>query len=607
MKKIFLALFALLAVAFNAKADNLVEGQQYKIVTLDGTKALSCGETAQNNVHLKLTALSNEEEGQVWTLYRIGEYWGITSYLGAFNIDNPAKNHTGFNNELCLWKTENSENQRWTFEDAGDGTYYMIPFENAQKCYAEDADGNFTWQDKAADKRVKLVKYEVPPFVLNGITSGKYYRICSPDGKMALSNSGSTANDLVVSMTSTNQSDEGQIWQITHKNGFWQIKSYCGNVCLDNPAEAHGKFHNQLIQWKTSGGENQRWVFEVIGDNYYMIPYQNATAADKCYGYNEDGVFIYQDKGGKNTQLRLIETTPPTCPVAKVEGFYALQSLCVFPDYIYASEGRFVTFADNGASSLAKNYTYAGSRLYVEADEDGQVTMTLPQADNKVVVVDGTTLKASATAAANKFTLFMNTEELNVDTRVALHAGSTVSSPVAATLSLVGADANGSGLKIASTALNNSFAFRLVALPAAEEVEQLKTIIDEAKAINGLSGDDATQLNTAIKQAQSELDYPYLTKQDVVLDVAELQTAIDAAKAVLSGANSSCLNGNVTAIDEAQNNAVRIVAQNHRIVVYNAQNVRIFNAAGQRQQNGVQLPSGAYVVKADGKVVKVVL
>lgn len=64
MKKIFLTLFALLAFAFNVQADNIVSGQKYKIVTLDGTKALSCGEVAKNNVTLTLTDLSDTEEGQ---------------------------------------------------------------------------------------------------------------------------------------------------------------------------------------------------------------------------------------------------------------------------------------------------------------------------------------------------------------------------------------------------------------------------------------------------------------------------------------------------------------------------------------------------------------
>ena len=116
----------------------------------------------------------------------------------------------------------------------------------------------------------------------------------------------------------------------------------------------------------------------------------------------------------------------------------------------------------------------------------------------------------------------------------------------------------------------------------------------------------AAALNAAITQAQSELDYPYLTKQDVVLDVADLQSAIDVANATLGG-NSQGINGNVTGIDEAQTSAIRVEALNHRITVYGAQNVRIFNAAGQRQAANTVLPSGAYIVKADGKVVKVVL
>ena len=83
MKKIFLTLFALLAFAFNVQADNIVSGQKYKIVTLDGTKALSCGEVAKNDVRLTLTNLSDTEEGQVWVLTQNGDYWGITSAMGA--------------------------------------------------------------------------------------------------------------------------------------------------------------------------------------------------------------------------------------------------------------------------------------------------------------------------------------------------------------------------------------------------------------------------------------------------------------------------------------------------------------------------------------------
>ena len=173
MKKIFLTLLALLAVTFTAQADAIVSGQQYKIVTLDGTKALTCGATAKNDVTLTLADLSDTDGGQVWTLTANGDYWGITSALGNFNIDNPSSNHDGFHNQLCLWQTNGGNNQKWTFEAADDDTYYMIPFENAAKCYALDADGKFTFQDKAADTRVKLVKYVEPEVTINGITSGK--------------------------------------------------------------------------------------------------------------------------------------------------------------------------------------------------------------------------------------------------------------------------------------------------------------------------------------------------------------------------------------------------------------------------------------------------
>lgn len=603
MKKIFLTLLALLAVTFTAQADAIVSGQQYKIVTLDGTKALTCGATAKNDVTLTLADLSDTDGGQVWTLTANGDYWGITSALGNFNIDNPSSNHDGFHNQLCLWQTNGGNNQKWTFEAADDDTYYMIPFENANKCYALDADGKFTFQDKAADTRVKLVKYVEPEVTINGITSGKYYRICSPDKAMALSNNASTANDLVVSMTAFEKNDLGQIWQLTYKGGYWQVKSACGNVCLDNPAEAHSKFNNQLIQWKTSGGENQKWTFEVVDDGFYMIPFESA---EKCYGYNDNGVFIFQDKGGENTKLALVEATLPTTPVANVNGYYTIQALSTYPAYNYTSEGRFLSFSTTGAASLNKSYTYEASRLYISCDENGVATITLPQAD-KALTTASNTLKAAATDGASKYVIYMNTDELGIDTRVAIHAGETYNAALSgAQLNLLAANTAGTGVTIANAQLTNSFTFRLVALPAADDVEALKTIIDEAKAITGLNEEAAAALNAAITQAQSELDYPYLTKQDVVLDVADLQSAIDVANATLGG-NSQGINGNVTGIDEAQTSAIRVEALNHRITVYGAQNVRIFNAAGQRQAANTILPSGAYIVKADGKVVKVVL
>lgn len=602
MKKIFLTLFALLAVTFTAQADAIVSGQQYKIVTLDGTKALTCGATAKNNVTLTLADLSDTDGGQVWTLNANGDYWGITSALGNFNIDNPSSNHAGFSNQLCLWQTSGGDNQKWTFEAADDDTYYMIPFENANKCYAVDAEGKFTFQDKASDTRVKLVKYVEPEITIDGITSGKYYRICSPDKAIALSNNASTANDLVVSMTAFDKNDLGQIWQISYKSGYWQIKSACGNVCLDNPAEAHAKFNNQLIQWQTSGGNNQKWKFEVVDDGYYMIPFENA---EKCYGYNDNGVFIFQDKGGENTKLVLVEATLPTNPVANVNGYYAIQALSTYPAYNYTSEGRFLSFNSTGVTSLSKNYTYEASRLYISCDENGVATISLPQA-NKVVTTASNALKAT-TDEASKYVIYMNTDELGIDTRVAIHAGDTYDAALSgAQLNLLAATAAGTNVAVSNAQLTNAFTFRLVALPAADDVDALKTAIDEAKAITGLSDEASAALKTAIAQAQSELDYPYLTKQDVVLDVADLQSAIDAANATLGG-NSQGINGNLTGIDEAQASAIRVVALNHRITVYGAQNVRIFNAAGQRQAANTVLPSGTYVVKADGKVVKVVL
>ena len=197
------------------------------------------------------------------------------------------------------------------------------------------------------------------------IISGQAYKICTADGKYALTNEGSTANDKVLKMVAIDDDDEGQLWVLTQNNGYWTIKSSLGNVCIDNPSEAHAKFNNQVIQWQASGGNNQKWTFEAVDDNYYcMIPFENAN---KCYGYNDEGTFTFQDKGGDNTRLQIIKA--PTQPIANVNGYYALQAVSIFPTYIYASEGKFLSFSTtSGSASLSNTYSYEKSRFYITTD-----------------------------------------------------------------------------------------------------------------------------------------------------------------------------------------------------------------------------------------------
>ena len=604
MKKIFLTLFALLAFAFNVQADNIVSGQKYKIVTLDGTKAVSCGEQAKNNVTLTLTDLSDTEEGQVWVLTQNGDYWGVTSAMGAFNIDNPAENHSGFSNQLCLWQTSGGNNQKWTFEAASDDTYYMIPFENAAKCYAADADGKFTFQDKGDDTRVKLVKYVEPVITIDGITSGNYYQICTFDMSAALSNNGSTANNTILTMQPFDAKDEGQIWQITRSGQYWTIKSSVGNVNIDNPSASDNANYHKLLQWQTSGGNNQKWTFEKAdGDAYYMVPFENA---EKCYGYNADGTMTFQDKADA-VRVKLVEAKPVSLTNAVANGYYCIQAVSVYPDYNYNSEGRFVSFDANGNAALSTDYTYQGSRLLVTTDDEGVATITLPQSDVNVTV-EGSSVKSSATAEASKFVMFLDEDEWSLDSHLAIHAGNTVEAKSGNALSFVAPDAAGTSLTVANKVAKNAFTFRLVPLPASAETDKLQQAISNAQQVlAGLEeGEKAEALKQAITLAQSELDYPYLTTNDVAYDVDVLNSTVSEVTQG-KGTINSFDQGDVTSINDSKAQGVRVYTKFGGIVVENAKQYNIYNAAGQQVGGNITLPHGSYVVVADGQIVKVVL
>lgn len=438
------------------------------------------------------------------------------------------------------------------------------------------------------------------------IESGQTFRICTADGKYALTNGGSTANDVVLKMVALDDDDEGQYWIFTKDGDYWTIKSSLGNVNIDNPSAAHASFNNQLCQWKTSGGTNQKWTFTEVDDEFYnMIPYENAN---KCYAYNEDGTFTFQDKGGEGAKLQLIKA--PTIPTAKISGYYALQTVSIFPSYIYASEGKFLSFSPtSGSASLSTTYSYEKSRFYITTDENGILSITMPQNDSYVYNT-GTILKTAKQSvdtykANRKFVGYINTPTIGFDTRLALHVGTTTDASAKSTLKFVVSNNAGSGVTTSTILTNNAYCFRLVKLPANKEVDQLHSSIAAAnELLKTLTGDDATLLKEAVAKAQDELDYPYLTEKDIVNDLNDLNKVIES---VQTNQGSMQLQPGLTGIDQTQGHAVSVNVENHTIIVKNAQHATIYNAQGIVQPQGTTLPSGSYVVVADGKTFKVAL
>ncbi len=437
------------------------------------------------------------------------------------------------------------------------------------------------------------------------IISGQAYKICTADGKYALSNEGSTANDKVLKMVTIDDDDEGQLWIFTESNGYWTIKSSLGNVCIDNPSEAHAKFNNQVVQWKSSGGNNQKWTFAEVDDNFYnMIPYENAN---KCYGYNDEGTFTFQDKGGENTRLQIIKA--PTQPVAKVNGYYALQAVSIFPTYIYASEGKFLSFSPtSGSASLSNTYSYERSRFYITTDENGIASITMPQ-NNGYIYGTGTAIKFAKQTVDHKdashFVIYTDDKTMGFDTKVALHVGTTTDASSKSSIKFVQSTNVGTSVTATNVITSNAFCFRLVKLPANKEVDQLHSSIAAANdLLKSLTGEDATLLKEAVAKAQDELDYPYLTEKDIVNDLNDLNKVIEQ---VQTNQGAMQMQHQTTGVDQAQKSQVSVSIENHGIVIKNAQHATIYNAQGVKQAEGTVLPSGAYVVVADGQTFKVAL
>lgn len=438
--------------------------------------------------------------------------------------------------------------------------------------------------------------------------SGQTYRICTADGLSALTNGGSANNNVVLRMTAVDDADEGQLWELTESSGYWQIKSSVGNVCADNPSESHAKWNNQLLQWQTSGGNNQKWKFVAADDgNYFMVPYENSA---KCYGYNDDGTFTLRAKTDANSQIKLVKASLPTAPKPLPDGYYALQAVSAYPSYNYMSEGRFLSFSTSGSASLTTNYTYTKSRFLLKTDADGITTITLPQS-NLYVYLNSASLKGAKEDVDTyrdkaSFVFFMNTDEFGLDTRVAIHTGNTSEASLTESLKCLAANSTGSNVSASSLTLSNAFTFRLVPLPAKDDVDKLESAIAQAEALLSTLTDEqaVADVKAAIAAAQDELDYPYLTSSDVVKDITALLKVTDR---YTSGSSTENASGNTTGIDDAHASSVTVSTANHRISVTGATHVSVYNAEGRTVSIDGTLPSGVYVVVADGETFKVTL
>ncbi len=438
------------------------------------------------------------------------------------------------------------------------------------------------------------------------LVSGESYRICSLDGQMALTNGGSTANNAILRMSTFDAEDQGQVWELTKSNGYWQIKSAMGNVCADNPSESHSNWGNQLIQWQTSGGNNQKWTFKEVDGSYYMIPYESSNGK-KGYGYSENGKLTFQEVGGENTRFLLQRVSANALKPLHLNGYYTLQALSTFPDYAYKADGRFLHISEKGASSLTNGYSYEASRFLITSDDAGHLSITMPQNGTYLYATTSGVRTVATTdeshLAASTFMFYADGDTLTLDSRIAFGVGESSPSTRTSELKCLLPTAGGSTLTIQNRALNKNLTFRLVALPAAENIDALAKAIADAKAtLAELPEDQAATLQAAIATAQSELDYPYVTKKEVAADVATLTKAVETAREA-AGLKTQPATG----ISQAETAAVRptLTVRGGVIRVAGAKTVRIYNTAGQLQPAGQQLPAGAYIVKADAYTFKV--
>jgi beta-galactosidase len=154
------ACFLSILLPLGGLAQEFDTGVMYKIVNSDGL-VLDNRMDSGNGDKIWASSEHAGDEGQLWSLTRVGEYYLISTLYGGKSIDN-ANIHSGDGNATMLWDTDRENaNQQWRIEAAENGMY-RVTSRNSSMGWAvsvSDTNDRQLWQIADVSPKLQIASW----------------------------------------------------------------------------------------------------------------------------------------------------------------------------------------------------------------------------------------------------------------------------------------------------------------------------------------------------------------------------------------------------------------------------------------------------------------
>ena len=312
---IFVCLFA----ATQLWAEQPIEGYTYRILSSDGSKAMSNRDVPTHDALLYMDEVNQSSAGQQWTFYQVGNAWLVYNYTYGQAADMALT--AAAPGRLLQWEPTCSSNQCFSVQPVA-GTANLV-----QLLCAADPTQAITIQADGALQMTKNLTDEATYFRLENTgeyhaanipMKGRYYTIAHYGSDYVLNNRGVKDNDALIYADPAEEiTDEDCTWQLRRNSdavNWFQLYNPFAGKAMDMALSGV----KRPLQWDPSyTNMNQQVTFTLkeAAHGLYQISCRKEKSTEVYYLIVEDRqVKMSMTPDEENSYFTLTEVVPANLP-----------------------------------------------------------------------------------------------------------------------------------------------------------------------------------------------------------------------------------------------------------------------------------------------------
>lgn len=323
LPKLLTLAFACLFSAMQLWAVQPSDGNVYRILSPDGSQAVSNAEDPSRSALLWMDDMNDNSVGQQWTFYEVGDTWLIYNYRCGQAIDMALT--AAEPGRLLQWDPTCSSNQCFIVQPIA-GTADLVQLlcaADPAQAVCRASDGALRMTDKLTDEatRFKLDDTGVHR-AANIALLNRYYNIAHATTRYVLGNRDvMTNNALIYADPIEETSEDSRTWQLRRSKdeediNWYQSYNPYAMQAMDMALKTNAK---RPLQWNSElYNPNQQLIFTLVDpeNGLYQISCLKEKSTDVYYiTVDNRKVMMSMNPTPENSYFTLTEVTPTNLPV----------------------------------------------------------------------------------------------------------------------------------------------------------------------------------------------------------------------------------------------------------------------------------------------------